>query len=470
MIAEETDIIEQLLLAREKRQELKNTMVSSGCHLVSLQLNIPGIPKTDKLVKNFIQLVDEEFTFFFISHFPITKWVDKKEISDEAGDAILFLFKASDISSVELKAICENFEGSFPLGRIVDLDVLSADGLPVSSGKAKKCFLCSDTAEICRKSNAHQPEEVRMAMFNSIEQFITAHNNAKLTDKVSQIAINALLHEVALSPKPGLVCRHSSGAHSDMDFTTFINSTSAIAPFFREIGKLAICFEGRDVAKALPLIRQVGLKMEQAMLHATGGVNTHKGAIFLQAITCFAIIRSIKKYGYLKVNALSSVVMQLSRGMIQRELCAVNENDLLSHGQKCFLQYGLQGAGARGEAEQGLPVVVHHALPLLKELVKKDLSNYTDLALKQLLIPVLLKIMSINNDTNVLYRHDKAVLESLKQKSSMALNNWLQQHEEPYYELVQWCNEKRVSPGGAADLLAVTLTIYNCQTEFAKGK
>lgn len=463
-----SELFELLLKAREDRQQQKMELVTEGFHLVSLQLNIPGLPKTDWLLKEFISLVDDAFSRFLISHNSNNQWSRKLKERDEAGDAVYYLFKASHFDAPQLKVLTEQFEQSFVLGRIVDLDVLSTDGEPISFGRKKACFICDHSALHCRKNKRHSIDEVRQAMLDAISVYIRKNKEEELVNKVAGFAVKGLLHEVSLSPKPGLVCRHSAGAHTDMDFTTFVNTIAVLSPYFVEINRLALAFKGSDVSKALPEIRIIGLKMEQSMQDATNGVNTHKGAIFLMAISCFAMVRVINKLGYLKLTSFSSVVQQLSRGLVQRELCAVDAKDELTHGQQCFIQYGLQAAGARGEAEQGLPMVLHHGLPFILSKLKKGFNHYSDKELKELLIPVLLKIMSVNNDTNVLYRHNRTILEQLKQQSAKSLLLWEQENKQPYNELVDWCNSHRISPGGSADLLALTISLYCCQTEFSK--
>ncbi|MCT4587860.1 MAG: triphosphoribosyl-dephospho-CoA synthase [Carboxylicivirga sp.] len=464
----DTDLFELLLAAREARQQRKMELVAKGFHLISLQLNIPGLPKSNASLKEFIAIVDEAFKRFLLSHNANNQYSKKLQLSDEAGDTIYYLFQASHFDAWQLKELTEQFEESFSLGRIVDLDVLSNEGVPLSSGKAKACFICEQSALHCRQNKRHAIEEVRLAMIEAITDFMLKHKQDKMLNDVAGFAVKGLLHEVALSPKPGLVCRNSMGAHSDMDYLTFINAIASLSPYFMEINRYALSYNAKDVSAALPVIKNIGMQMELAMFETTNGVNTHKGAIFLMAISCFAMVRVIKRLGYLKITAFSSVIQQLTRGLVQRELCAAGKGAELSHGQQCFALYGLQAAGARGEAEQGLPTVLHHSLPALNHIINKDFNSYTDKDLNHLLTPVLLRIMTINNDTNVLYRHDKTVLEQLKSKSLQALEEWEKGCKNSYEQLVKWCNSNRISPGGSADLLAVTIALHCCQTEYIR--
>ncbi|MBR8534629.1 triphosphoribosyl-dephospho-CoA synthase [Carboxylicivirga sediminis] len=467
-IIKETEIFESLLLAREARQQYKLDLLQKQYHLVSLQLNIPGLPKTNDILTAFIKEVEADFERYIVSLNANNRWSNKQVLTDAAGDAVIYLFDKQQLSAMELKAITETFEQSFVLGRIVDLDVLDADGQPVSSGKAKVCFICEHAAEDCRKTKRHAIVDVRRSMEEAIDNYLRELRMKEVVTKVASIALQGLLYEVSLSPKPGLVCRQSSGAHTDMDFTTFLNSSAVISPYFIEVCQLAIDFKGKDVSVILPRIKQIGLKMEDAMFNATNGINTHKGAIFLLALSCFAIVRVVNRYGYFKINAFSSVIQQLTRGLVQRELCSAREDDVLTHGQQSFMKYGLQAAGARGEAEQGMPTVLHHSLPCLNNSIDKKLKECTDTEVHDLLIPVLLKLISLNNDTNVIYRHNAVMLEELKAKAKQALNDWDNNRRETYTDLVDWCNDMKISPGGSADLLAVTVTLHLCQTEFRK--
>ena len=458
--------INHLLAARELRMHQKTKMIRDGYHLVSLQLNIPGLPKSNNLIKAFFNHVDERFQEYFISRYNVHQWDKADTYTDPAGDWAAYLFDKSVINATRLKEITEGFEQSFALGRTVDLDVLDNNGTPISSGKAKACFVCGQPAEQCRKNQKHDIHTVREKMSEAIKSYLDKLNGDKLIQKISGFITYALLQEVSLSPKPGLVCRNHNGSHNDMDFSTFLQSTAAISPHFDEIGKLAVNFEGIDTSTALPKIREIGLRMERSMLESTNNVNTHKGAIFLMATSMFALVRAIKESGTFNVNRFAIVLQQLTKGIVENELARAKKHMSLTHGQKCFLEFGKIAGGARDEVEQGMPTVVKHALPFLNKLSNTKLNSYSDKQLKQLLIPVLLKIMSVNNDTNVLYRKGKAALNELKIKSTQTLEDWSKGNKTTYEQLVEWCLQQGISPGGSADLLAVTLLLHQCEKEY----
>ncbi len=458
--------IEQLLQARENRMQQKLKMTDGKYHMISLQLNIPGLPKSNEILNSFFLNVDEQFQIFYKSRYCNEIWQDYQVFSDYAGEWAVYLFDASTSNSLLLKELTEEFEESFPLGRIVDLDVLDANGTPISSGKEKPCFVCGKAAEACRKTGEHYIMLVRQRMMDSIKAYLTSFKEEQLVKKVTGFVTYALLQEVSLSPKPGLVCRNNNGAHTDMDYASFLQSIAMISPYFHDIGKAALVFDG-DITSALPKIREIGLRMEQNMLHATTNINTHKGAIFLMSVSVFSIVYTIHKNGVFDIDVFHTTLKEMTKGIVKRELHSISNNTNISHGQQCFLDFGLMGSGARGEIEQGMPTVISHSLPLLNKLLKTSINSCNDICLKQTLVPVLLKLISVNNDTNVLYRTNKNTLIKLQEKANSALESWLSGNSSHYESLVKWCLQKGISPGGSADLLAVTILIHQCKVEYS---
>ena len=60
---------------------------------------------------------------------------------------------------------------------------------------------------------------------------------------------------------------------------------------------------------------------EQDMLAATGGINTHKGAIFSLGILCAAAGRQVSLGGALTADALCGLSADMTRGLCAREMC-----------------------------------------------------------------------------------------------------------------------------------------------------
>lgn len=93
------------------------------------------------------------------------------------------------------------------------------------------------------------------------------------------------------TPKPGLVDRRNSGSHTDMDSFTFMSSAAALYPYFEACAKVGRETMDRPAPETFAALRPLGCEAEGEMLDATGGVNTHKGAVFSIGITCAALGR-----------------------------------------------------------------------------------------------------------------------------------------------------------------------------------
>ncbi|MGI0503638.1 triphosphoribosyl-dephospho-CoA synthase, partial [Burkholderia sp. ZZQ-2] len=100
--------------------------------------------------------------------------------------------------------------------------------------------------------------------------------------RIAELAERSLVLEIETYPKPGLVSHVDTGSHTDMDAATFARSAAVLRPYFAELADAG----ARDADMAV--LRKIGLRAEHAMLAATGGVNTHRGAIFGLGLLCAA--------------------------------------------------------------------------------------------------------------------------------------------------------------------------------------
>lgn len=367
------------------------------------------------------------------------------EISDAAGDFYLVSFSINHFSLNEIKQICEDFEESHPLGRFVDVDLNDQMGNSVSSGKSKLCFFCREKPAIeCRREKSHDFDELRTFMFSEMEKYGRKQREESITKTLSKLAEQAILTEISLTPKPGLVDRFSSGSHSDMNYQTFIDSTAAIYPGFGELVREGFAFHDDDLTRALPRLREIGLKMESAMFEATGNVNTQKGIIFLMGLSLFACGKLFSKNDHFQAAEFRSIIKNVCKDLVKKEM-ANSTGSGKSHGEKIFRKYGF--SGARGEAESGLATVFDFGLPELIQVKQPD---------DETLIKCFLTIAANNNDTNILYRSNPQILESFKELSKVALENF---NAKNYQAVIDFCKRENISPGGSADLLAVTIFV-----------
>ncbi|MCT4606442.1 MAG: triphosphoribosyl-dephospho-CoA synthase CitG [Marinisporobacter sp.] len=273
---------------------------------------------------------------------------------------------------------------------------------------------------------------------------------------VSEIAVKALLFEVSATPKPGLVDRYNSGAHGDMDFYTFMSSSAALGHTFYQCALAAGKYEEVNYDNILAYIRPIGIEGEKRMLKATGGVNTHKGLIFslgiIAAVAGMAYIESPRT----NIDSLEicSRVISVTKGISQKELVQNKKKKEFTYGEYLYKKYGVKGI--RGEVESGFATVREYGLPILISLMKN--RNLNDV-----LVQVLLHLMMYTEDSNVLGRHDLSTLDYVKINAKQALSLggiFTAEGRKKVMDMDKDFIEKNISPGGAADLLAVTLMLY----------
>ncbi len=258
--------------------------------------------------------------------------------------------------------------------------------------------------------------------------------------QLAELARQALVAEVELTPKPGLVDRRGAGAHSDLSLDLMRQSAAAIAPYFEAMG---------DSAQSVPFDRglrtevaAIGRAAESAMLQATNGSNAHKGAIWILGLLVTAASRGID----LNPAAIARDAAFLAR------LPDRAQPQLLSHGEMVRARYG--ATGARGEAFAGFPHVLHVGLPTLRAERNRARTETNSR------LWALLNIMARLEDTCVLYRGGAEGLAIVQKGASDALlagGPGSVAGELAMLRLDQELLIRNISPGGAADLLAATL-------------
>lgn len=447
--------LHKILQAREERAEKRGIIAAASKASVSLSLNIPSYPKHTPLCCDVFPRIVEELKIHLLAH--RVKLGMEETIIDEAGLLYLVTMEES-IDLKSLKIITEDFEVHHAVSRILDVDVYDEQAKPVSSGKKKPCIICKDSAAVeCMREGRHEYQELRDKMFSMLEAYKNQHKALEVSEKLSELCSRALLYEVSLSPKPGLVDYFDSGAHRDMNYYSFLNSTAALAPLWKDFA-LAAWKKDVDLSTALSQIRVLGLKAEQRMFAATRKVNTQKGLIFLLGIGVFSVSHLLKNHQELSDQNIRNCIRVICQDMVNTELTASSKTQA-SHGEKTFQKYGVKGAGARYEAQEGFPVVFETALPFLEQHQEK-LDFQDREAMGDVLSQTLLNIISKTNDSNVLYRKGSEIAENLKKLASEAIDK-----KDNYNKLATFCSEQQISPGGSADMLAVTLFFYYVKQE-----
>jgi triphosphoribosyl-dephospho-CoA synthase len=272
---------------------------------------------------------------------------------------------------------------------------------------------------------------------------------------ISQKALLSLLYEVSASPKPGLVDRYNQGAHKDMDFFTFMASSAALSNYFNDCVAEGLNYSGKNPQELFQALRSLGVAAEKSMFEATDNVNTHKGLVFSLGIICAAAscCMTESNTNIVTTDTICEKVSFMTKGLVLKELTYMNKSDGLTYGEKLFQKYGLRGI--RGEVESGFPTVRHYSLPELKRL-----KSINTMHLNEILVQVLLHLMAVNEDTNIVARHDLEALEYVHQQAKKVLEMGGIQTPKGLQMIHKMDKEfitRNISPGGSADLLAVTI-------------
>lgn len=283
-------------------------------------------------------------------------------------------------------------------------------------------------------------------------------NKDYICELLSENAVKSLLFEVSAAPKPGLVDRFNSGAHKDMDFFSFMSSSAALSIYFYKCTLQGVNFGGKSPQKMFDGLRSLGIEAEKRMFLATGGVNTHKGLVFSLGIICAAASNCYVESndGKFDLQIISEKIKEMTKGISEKELAYSKDIEKMTCGEKIYKRYGLKGI--RGEAEGGYNTVLTVSLPVFRELMNSGKFNINDS-----LVHTLMHIMTASVDTNVIGRHDIESLEYVKRSAKQALEMggvFTEEGKRYIYKMDKDFIEKNISPGGSADLLAVTVMFY----------
>lgn len=328
-----------------------------------------------------------------------------------------------------------------------------------------------ETARLEKKGNAVSASRVRKAMeqgdMSTIRQLVPP---TTLPYIIAHLATQALQAELDTTPKPGLVDKDNNGAHRDMDYALMQRSIDTLHPYFVKLALLGC-------ADALPThtsIRDIGIEAEKAMLSATNGVNTHKGALFSMGLAVVAAAHEERKIAANEEQILKErnggedVLVSLQTTI--KALAASFPDTNGTHGSKAkLLSKGTTAIkGALDNAREGYEMLFAEWLPFYIER-RKERDAHT-------LHKTLLRIMCDLDDTNVIYRTDLATAEEVKQEARALLDSFSKAHTAEDKEkriaaellalkdMDKRYTARNISPGGAADMLSLTIFIGSIQT------
>lgn len=427
--------LEQILNAREERAFRQQTLSRKhGKPILSFTMNIPGPVKDTPLIRRAFQ---EGLNQLNISLHP-KMILETRIVRAVTGCEAVFVID-SDPSA--LKRITTRIEDTHPLGRLFDLDVLDENlrklDRELVGGGDRGCIVCGKPGRDCASRRLHSVSDLQKAvqkiMVNYFSQTVDSHT-------VGTWAALSLLDEVSVTPKPGLVDRANTGSHRDMGLSTFVASTAALVPCFRECARIGMDTWRNPPEETFRLLRQAGVKAEQAMFHATGGINTHKGAIFTLGILCGAAGQLLALDEDLSPEALLACAAAMTAQAMESDFHSMTD---ATAGGRLYLQYGIRGI--RGEAADGFPSIREIGLPVFRKCLSDGIEWNEAGAI------TLLHLIANVADTNMISRGGIALAQEAREKAAALLPRPdLSQLE----SLDRWFLEQNLSPGGCADLLA----------------
>jgi triphosphoribosyl-dephospho-CoA synthase len=277
------------------------------------------------------------------------------------------------------------------------------------------------------------------------------------------LAVRSLYQELTLHPKPGLVSLVDSGSHDDMDAGTFLRSLFALRHYFRAIAAAGMA------GAAFGELKQLAISAEQRMLRATGGINTHRGAIFCVGMLCAAIAACRAQDVVLSPQSIRAILLirwgdalmvhATARAVAATETAVTS----LSNGLRVAAEHAV--GGAREEGALGFPAVFETALPQLQA----TLASGRDWQCAK--VDALFALMAQISDTNVYHRGGSKGAALVRERSRTFLQvggtaavDWRSRAQEMHRDFVR----QRLSPGGAADLLAAACLVQAaCNLDYA---
>lgn len=443
----------EILDSKERRVERQRSMLSGeGRTLISFTLNIAGPVKCSSQIQECftegINQINSQLERRNIKVIRKEKWIEK------SGYEAMFIV---NFDAKKIKHIMVSIEEGSILGRLFDIDVISKGGHIISRSEleigSRRCLICDQPAKECIRSQKHELYVIEERTRAIISEYFTLRR----ADSIATVACRSLMYELLITPKPGLVDQNNNGAHSDMNVFTFADSISVLTPYFRELYILGNNFSSIQPENLLKKLRFAGIRAEEDMLCITDNVNTHKGAIFSIGLLCAALGWSDAGGKRLNTKELLGLCGRIAKASIQEDLKNLARDKAITMGERLYIETG--DSGARGEAAAGFPSVIKHGLPFLKKLMVEG-KSINDAGVYTLLV-----LISQVTDTNIISRCGYIEQQNRQRELQELLSKTCLPTLKEIEDLDRNFIENNISPGGCADLLALTLMLYFLERE-----
>ena len=398
------NIANKILQDREKRNLLINQFINDY-QVISLKANIPGNNKNIKEAYTLINIYDK----ILIKYKPIKKMF----FQSFDGPYLIYLFSKDK----NLKSEMIKIESSCKSARLIDIDVYFNQSCSLNRSSPRKCYICNQPALICSKTQKHSKEE----LLNHIEKVTSSH----LRRIIKKMINDAMLAELNLHPKFGLVTPFTNGSHKDMDYNLMVNAKNAILDDLVDMFMLGYT-KDLDLASLFIEARKIGIKADKHMFKATNNINAYQGLIFNLGLFLVNLGKYLKDG--LAIDDVYTNIKEMS---------------------KSFIKEG--NYGARKQAHEGY-------------LIIKNLLNNYDLS-KMNTLDILIYFINNLDDTILLRRcKNQEILRKIKED----FKNLDSSKKLLINQINKDCIENNLSFGGCADLLVVSLFVDSFTKTFNK--
>ncbi|MBQ6206649.1 MAG: citrate lyase holo-[Oscillospiraceae bacterium] len=433
----------EVLEARERRAARQMELLRQyGKPLVSFSMNIAGPVKNGPLIRRAFRLGEARLRGQLAR--ARLSCVHSETIDVPSGCEGLYV---ADANAKTLKRLAQEVEDFDALGRLFDMDVLSPDGVKLERERPRRCLICGADAKVCASRRLHTVPELQAKTREILENALETHD----AETVGNLACRALLYEVCVTPKPGLVDRRDNGSHSDMDIYTFMRSASALRPYFERCARIGRRAAAKSARETFDKLRLSGKLAEIDMLSATGGANAHKGAIFSMGLVCGAAGR-LDRDLWREPERVLSEAAAIAKGLSERDFASLTAQNADTNGKRLYVERGI--TGIRGEAEAGFPSVLRYGLPVLERGLAQGKSNDEAGA------AALLSLLAHTTDTNIIARSDTATASAIRAELLRSLDAEPYPDAETLRRLNQDFVKRNLSPGGSADLLSLCWMLH----------
>ena len=409
---------ELILKAREQRRDLISRLASEGA-VVTVKANIPGKNKNTPAAllsaAYFARLQEGLGAHSFVSL--------------SGADGKCFVGRINDAGSFKADAV--RLEEEHEIGRLIDIDVTdAASAYSLTRGGMRRCFLCGEPAFVCSRKGTHTREELVNYFDSKVSNFFRTF--------IGELTFAAMMSELELEDKFGLVTPTQRGSHRDLDYAIMRSAALAICPMLAECFLVGLCAEREE--GLLGELRPIGIICEEKMLAATDGANAYKGFIFvggvLLAAAGYSLGHGLRLDGVYDVAR--SICLDMHEGM---------PSDTFGH--HAFRESGF--GGIRKEAAHGFPTV-----KFAEGRLSDDVSPSSRLR-------TLADIVGKTDDSVLLKRAGSSERYEYYKRLISTLDT---ENKEALAAVNKLCLDANISIGGSADILIAAVLMKKIKNSF----